>query len=216
MSGYAVAHVDDIPVLDDGRCPMKPVRHHLGIHAFGVTAWTAENAGDRIINEHQEQESEQPADEELYIVTRGHARFEVDGEHVDAPAGTLVFVQPRSNRTAFAEEAGTTIVAVGATAGQPYRAMGWETWMPLGDAYRAGRYDEVIERGRAIVAERPDYSLVLYNLACCESLSGQKAEALDHLRQAIEGAEMFRDYAKSDSDLDAIRDEPQFEEVVGR
>lgn len=215
MSGYAVAHVDEIPVLEDGRSPMKPVRHHLGISAFGVTAWTANDAGDRIINEHQEQEGEQPADEELYVVARGHARFEVDGDSVDAPAGTLVFVRPQSKRTAFAEEAGTTIVAVGATVGKPYHVMGWETWMPLREAYEAGRYDEVIERSRAIAAEHPDYSLVLYNLACCESLQGQKAEALEHLGEAIDKSAMFRDYAKGDSDLDAIRDEPRFAELVG-
>ena len=52
MSTYAVVHVNDIPELDDGRESMRPVRHHLGITGFGVTAWTARNAGDRIINEH--------------------------------------------------------------------------------------------------------------------------------------------------------------------
>jgi hypothetical protein len=215
MSGYTVAHVDDIPELDDGRAPMKPVRHHLGIRAFGVNGWTAKKAGDRIINEHQEQEGEQPADEELYIVTRGHAVFEVDGNRVDAPAGTLVFVQPRSNRTAFAEEAGTTIVAVGATVGKPYQVMGWEPWAPLRSAYEAGRHEEVIERLGALVLEYPEYGLLFYNLACCESLAGRTDDALTHLRRAVELSEMFRDYAKGDSDLDAIRDEPEFEELVG-
>ena len=78
MSGYEVAHVDEIPELDDGRCPMRPVRHHLGITGFGVTAWTARNAGDRILNEHDEAEPD--AQEELYLVLRGHAVFELDAE----------------------------------------------------------------------------------------------------------------------------------------
>lgn len=215
MSGYTVAHVDDIPELDDGRSPMKPVRHHLGINAFGVSAWTAKKTGDRIINEHQEQEGDDPADEELYVVTRGHAVFEVDGERIDAPAGTMVFVQPRSNRTAFAEEAGTTIVAVGATVGEPYRVVGWEPWAPLRGAYEAGRYDEVIDRLRELVVDYSQYGLLFYNLACCESLTGQKEEAIAHLRRALELSDMFRDYAKGDSDLDAIRDEPGFAELVG-
>jgi tetratricopeptide (TPR) repeat protein len=215
MSGYTVTHVDDIPELNDGRSPMKPVRHHLGISAFGVSAWTAKNAGDRVINEHQEQEGDDPADEELYVVTRGHAVFEVDGERVDAPAGTMVFVQPRSNRTAFAEEAGTTIVAVGATVGEAYKVVGWEPWAPLRAAYEAGRYDEVIDRLRELVVEHPQYGLLFYNLACCESLTGQKPEALDHLRRALELSDMFREYARGDSDLDAIRDEPGFADLVG-
>ncbi len=36
-----------------------------------------------------------------------------------------------------------------------------------------------------------------------------------HLRRSIEMSERFRDYAKGDSDLDAIRDEPEFQELVG-
>ena len=53
MSGYAVA----LDEMDDGRCPYRPVRHHFGITAFGVTAWTAHAAGDRIINEHDESDA---------------------------------------------------------------------------------------------------------------------------------------------------------------
>ena len=54
MSEYAVARLYEIDELDDGREPFRPVRHHLGITAFGVTAWTARESGDRIINEHDE------------------------------------------------------------------------------------------------------------------------------------------------------------------
>jgi hypothetical protein len=37
---------------------------------------------------------------------------------------------------------------------------------------------------------------------------------LDHLRHAIEMSEEFRDSAKDDSDLDAIRDEPAFKQLI--
>jgi hypothetical protein len=66
MSGYAVAHLDEIEEMNDGRCPYRPVRHHFGITAFGITAWTARDAGDRIINEHDEAEPD--LNEELYLV----------------------------------------------------------------------------------------------------------------------------------------------------
>src|SRR5690349_12716625 len=98
MSNYSVAQLHEIDVIDDGREPFRPVRHHLGITAFGVNAWTGRNAGDRIINEHDEEGE----DEELYIVQSGRARFEIDGESVDAPAGAFVFVRPGVTRTAFA------------------------------------------------------------------------------------------------------------------
>ena len=72
MSGYAVAHLDEIEEQDDGRRAWRPVRHHFGITAFGVNAWTARDAGDRIINEHDE--SEPDSNEELYLVLRGTPR----------------------------------------------------------------------------------------------------------------------------------------------
>ena len=218
MSGYAVVHVNDVPELEDGRCPMRPVRHHLGITGFGVTAWTARNAGDRVINEHQEAEAgeaESDRDEELYLVLQGRAVFELDGERQDAPTGTFVFVRPGVKRTAFAEEPGTTVVAVGGTPGKPYDAVGWELWAPIRSLYEAGEYAEVVERGREVIEANPQYALLFYNVACCESLIGQTADALEHLRRAIELSERFRDYAKEDSDLDAIRDEPAFKKLVG-
>ena len=77
MSGYAVSHLDEIDELTDGSEPYRPVRHHFGITAFGITAWTASDAGDRIINEHDESDD---SNEELYLVQRGRAVFELDGE----------------------------------------------------------------------------------------------------------------------------------------
>ena len=212
MADYAVAHLDEIDEIDDGRSPYRPVRHHLGITSFGATAWTGRAAGDRIINEHDEADD---ANEELYLVTQGHAVFELDGDRIDAPAGTFVAAPPGVKRTAFGEQAGTTIVAVGAARGKPYEANGWEIWMPLHAQYEAGEYTEVAERLRGVLAEHPEYALLFYNLACCESLTGQTQEAIGHVRQAIELSEKFRMYARHDSDLDALRDDAAFKRLVG-
>jgi tetratricopeptide (TPR) repeat protein len=212
MSGYAVAHLDEIDEQDDGRCPWRPVRHHLGITAFGVNAWTGRDAGDRIINEHDESEDEE---EELYLVHRGRARFELDGEQVDAPAGTLVLARPGVKRTAFAEEAGTTIVALSGTPGKAYEPSGWEVWGPLNRLYRSGEYAEAADRGRELIEAHPQYGALFYNLACCESLAGRTADAIEHLRLAIDRSERFRSFAAGDSDFDPIREEPAFKELVG-
>jgi tetratricopeptide (TPR) repeat protein len=214
MSNYAVAKLDDIEVIDDGRAPMRPVRFHLGIESFGVNAWTAKEAGDRLINEHDE--AEPGGHEELYVVLNGHARFEIDGETVDAPQGTFVFVKQAAKRTAFAEEAGTTLLALGGEPGQAYQASGWELWSPLNQLYRAGEFAEAAERGRAIAEANPQYPAVLYNTACCEALSGQKDEAIEHLRRALaSGNEQLRKLVKEDTDFDSLRDEPAFKELVG-
>src|SRR5581483_3894946 len=101
---YKVANLDEIEEVNDGRCPWRGVRHHLGIQAFGINSWTARDAGDRIINEHSEEPDDDHGEEELYVVLEGHATFEVGEDKVDAPEGTLVFVPPGTRRTAFAEE----------------------------------------------------------------------------------------------------------------
>jgi hypothetical protein len=214
MSEYKVAHLDDIQELTDGREPYRPVRHHFGITSFGMTAWTGREVGDRIINEHDEADTPDGS-EELYLVQVGRARFELDGESVDAPAGTFVFAPPGVKRTAFAEEPATTIVAVGGVPGKAYDPVGWELWMPLGRQYEAGEHEAVAERLRKVVDENPQYALLYYNLACLESLTGETDEAMVHLRRSIEMSERFRDYAKGDSDLDALREDPAFEELVG-
>jgi tetratricopeptide (TPR) repeat protein len=213
MSGYKVAKLDEIEQMDDGRCPWRPVRHHLGIQAFGINSWTARDAGDRIINEHEEEGD--GGDEELYLVLRGRATFEVGDDRVDAPEGTLVFVPTDTRRTAFAEEAGTTVLAVGAPPGRAYEAFGWEVWAPALPHYSSGDYDKAIEVLAPIVAEHPEYPGPLYNLACLESLAGRPADAVGHLRTAIERAPRFQEMAKGDSDFDPIRDEPAFKELVG-
>ena len=212
MSGYSVAHLDDIEEFGDAGCHYRPIRHHLGITAFGVTAWTARAAGDRVINEHDEDDP--TADQELFLVLRGHAVFEVDGDRVDAPAGTLVFAPPGTRRTASAEQDGTMIIALEGTPGRAYDARGWELWAPLAPLYQAGEYAEVADRLGALVAANPQYPMLFFNLACCESLGGRTGDALGHLRLAVEMSEEFRASAKSDSDLDPIRDEPAFKQLI--
>ena len=129
MATSAVARLDEIEEIDDGRCPFRPVRHHFGIMTFGVNAMTARSDGDRLINEHEEAEPD--SSDELYVVMSGHARFELDGETHDAPVGTFVHVPAGIKRTAFANEAGTTVLAIGgAPRGEPYAPNGWELFAP--------------------------------------------------------------------------------------
>ena len=215
MSGYAVAQIDEIDEISDGRCPWRPVGFHFGVTAFGVNAFTGHEVGERIINEHDESQ-EHDLQEELYLVQRGRATFELDGERLDAPAGTLVFALPDVKRTAFAEEAGTTIVALGGTPGKVYEPHGGEIWMPLHHLYESGEYAEAADRGRELIEAHPEYAAPLYNLACCESLAGRPADAIEHLRLAIDRMERFRPMAAEDSDFNPIREEPAFKELIGR
>ena len=130
-SGWKVVAVDDVPTQENGPGPAawKPLRHHFGIRAFGINAWVAHEAGEVLIEGHDEipQEGDAGPHEEIYVVLRGHATFEVDGERMAAPAGTLVYVRdPKLWRAAVADEAGTAVLAVGAEPGAAFEPSDWE------------------------------------------------------------------------------------------
>jgi hypothetical protein len=122
--------IDDVRTLaqgDDG-LEWKPIRLHFGIEGFGVNAWKARDAGQVVIERHTETADSETRHQELYLVVRGRARFTVDGETLDAPAGTLVYVpDPDSVREAVAEEPDTVVLVVGGARGEAFRPSAWET-----------------------------------------------------------------------------------------
>lgn len=212
MAQYAVARLDEIEEIDDGRAPFRPVRHHFGITTFGVTAMTARADGDLLVNEHDEAED---LSEELYLVVSGHARFEVDGESHDTPAGTFVYVPPGVTRSAFARETGTTVMAIGgAPQGMAYEPDGWELFAPLLPLYEAGAFEEAADRAQALIADDPPYGPLYYNTACLESRAGRIDAALAHLQRAVELSPPLRERARDDDDLAGLREHPGFTDIV--
>ena len=131
---YAAVRLADIgtdtgPPEDTGDAVFHLVRRHFDVQAFGVNGVTG-NAGDVVISEHDERDDSEhgtEGHEELFAVMSGHAIFTVDGEEVDAPAGTLVFVRdPVLLRSARATADGTAILAIGARPGAPFAVSRWE------------------------------------------------------------------------------------------
>src|SRR6266511_205677 len=120
-----IVHIDEletIPVGDRG-LQWRPIRSRFGIRAFGTNAYTAD-VGDEIVEEHTEQTY---GHEEMYVVVSGRATFILDGEEVDAPAGTIVHLpDPAVRRKAVAKEPETTVLAVGAKPGEAFQPSGWE------------------------------------------------------------------------------------------
>jgi hypothetical protein len=127
VSGVRTAGIDDVPGERwDNGLTWRPVRHHLGIGAFGAGSWHGD-AGVELIEEHTEQVEGADEHEELYLVVRGRAMFTVDAEEIDAPAGTLVGVpDPAVSRRAVAAEDDTAILAIGAPRGRAYEVSPWE------------------------------------------------------------------------------------------
>jgi mannose-6-phosphate isomerase-like protein (cupin superfamily) len=209
MTGYSVARLDDIGQITPGGPPCRPVRHHFGITSFGINAWTGAAAGDRILNEHDEADDA----EELYVVHSGRATFELDGEAVDAPAGTFVFARPGVMRTAFAVEPGTTILAIGGRPGEAWQPDGWELWTPVAPLFESGRYAEAADRSRELAESNPGLPMLSYMLACCELKAGRTDEAIEALRSALVTKRM-RVIAAKDPALEPIRSLPAFTELL--
>lgn len=205
---WKVARLDDI----DRRGRQLPVREHLGIQAFGINAFTPGDDGT-LINDHDEVEDRQ---EELYLVLDGHATFEIDGEAVEAPAGTLVYVKPESRRTATGQG---TVLAIGGTPGEAYQGIDWGEAWPLHNeslnAYGEQRYAEALEAVRRALEHMPDHAGLNYNYACFATLAGETGEeTFARLRRSVELLPRFREDARRDEDLAALRDDPRFEQAL--
>jgi hypothetical protein len=133
--------------------------------------------------------------EELYVVLSVHATFTVDGEEVDAPTGTLVFVgDPAAKRKAVAVEPETAVLAVGAPAGEAFTPSEWERSAPALGYFATGEYDKAYELLAKAHEEFPDDA---------------------HLEQSIAADNVFVELAQKDTDFDPIRDDPRFASLVG-
>lgn len=213
MAAFGVSHLDEIEDLGTKECAFRPVRVHFGITAFGVSASTSRAQGDVLIKEHQE--AQPGGAEELYVVISGHARFELNGETRDAPAGTFVHVPPGVKRMAVAEEAGTTVLAIGGAApGERYEPSGWDLFVPLFPLFESGEYEKGADLAQALIADDPPYGVVYYNTACFESRAGRIDAAIAHLRRAVELKPEMSDLARDDEDFAAIREHPEFTRII--
>jgi quercetin dioxygenase-like cupin family protein len=202
---YAVTNFSELESFPVGKQGLiwHPIRSRLGIRPFGMNSYTSTEVGGEIVEDHSE---ETYGHEEVYIVVNGHATFTLDGEEVDAPAGTIIHLpDPSVRRSAVALEPKTRVLAVGGKPGEAYLPSAWELF------FRASSLppDEALR----LVEESEGYNMAdaagyQYNLACYRALAGKRADAVEAFRQAYElDPERVSRYAADDRDLDSIRDE---------
>jgi tetratricopeptide (TPR) repeat protein len=201
-SSLRIADVPPITVA--GELRWKPIRRTLGIEAFGMNAYTAENVGDDVVERHTETSL---GHQEVYVVLAGRATFELDGETLDAPAGTIVFLRdPGVRRYAQAAEPQTTVLAVGGKPGEAYTPSAWE-WYFEAERFRDPLDPEAALRLMDEANERfPDHAGVVYSTACWLALAGRDDDALEALRRAVELDPRAREWAADDDDLASVRD----------
>jgi mannose-6-phosphate isomerase-like protein (cupin superfamily) len=196
-----VVHLDELEAIPGpGTLSWHPVRAHLGIRAFGTNAYSAQRVGDDVVEPHTE--SAEIGHEELYFVARGRATFTLDGETVDAPEGTYVFVpDTATHRHAVAAEPQTTVLSFG---GPPtFQPSAWE-WFYRADPYvdsDPARAREIIEDG---LRERPDSPGLLIYLARLEVRAGNETHARELLARAFEVQPESVELARQDPRLAAL------------
>jgi len=208
MSGWQVVTLDEA----ERRRGWIPLREQLDVHAFGVNAWSVESAGGSVIPEHDERQTEQ---EEIYVVVRGHARFTVAGDELDAPQGTIVFVRdPEAKRSAVAVADDTIVLSAGARAGSAYSPSAWEWNARAMDPYREGDYEGALAAFREAHELFPSDWTLLYNMGCMAALLGRRDEAIEHLRAAVAlGADAD---PLEDDDLVSLRDDSELIAIAGQ
>ena len=213
---YGIAHIDELdsfPISGQQGLTWRPIRRRFDIRSFGVNAYTGTEAGQRVVEEHREQDGH----EELYVVLAGRATFTVEGHEHDAPAGTLVHCPPGTLRSAFAAEPGTTVLGIGAKPGVVFEPSGWE-WVFAGIS-RLDQGDEAGARAelQAGIEANPDAWQGYYNLACVEARLGNEEAAFAALERAAErDREAVAKYAPEDEDFAAFKDHSRFLAITGQ
>jgi len=202
---YEVTSLDRLatPAIP-GQAQWHTIRRTLGVSSFGINAWTATEDGGQIIGEHDEAGGE--GHEELYLVLGGRATFTLEGEEVDAPAGTLVHVSDPTVKRAAVGESGTTILVVGAKPGEAFTPSTWERSAEALRFWPTEEWDRAVEVLEGHLAETPEHAGTHYNLACAHARAGRADIAVEHLGKAIALQQSFAELAARDDDLVSVRD----------
>jgi tetratricopeptide (TPR) repeat protein len=206
--GYRVVDLDSLERVPLEEGIWRPVRRRLRVTAFGINAYSADDAGDSLIEEHDETSPGAGGHQELYLVARGTARFEIDGEPVDADEGTMILIEPGVRRKAIAASAGATVIVIGGRPGTAMPPSPFEYWYAAIPAHEAGDHRRAYEIAAEGLEHYPDHGSLHYALACELALLGDREQALGHLRTAFANDPRTRDWARDEADLDSLRGDP--------
>ena len=192
-----------------------PLRRDFDIAAFGVNAIYQAKAGRARDREARRDLAVRGRPRGALRGLQGRLHVHVEGDEIDAPAGTAVFVRdPAATRSSVATEDGTIVLAVGGKRGEAYRVSPYDAQAGFDQAYIGQDYERALAILRGALEEYPGNAGITYNVACMEALLGRPDEALAHLAHAIDGWPRAKELAAEDDDFVSLRDNPEFEKLV--
>jgi tetratricopeptide (TPR) repeat protein len=203
---FTHAHLTDVEPIAVGDLTWLPLRRVLGATGFGIAAWTAAEAGDELIESHDETSTGAGVQQELYLVLGGRATFTVGDQELDAPTGTMALVEVGTRRSAVAAEPDTTVLGVGGRPGAALPASPFEHYYAAQPAYDAGDFDRAVAIASEGLEDWPDHPLIHYQLACFHARAGRLDDARRSLDIAFAGDERTRGWAAEDDDLAGLRE----------
>jgi mannose-6-phosphate isomerase-like protein (cupin superfamily) len=182
LPNYAVASIGELePIRLPAGLNWHPIRPLLGVRAIGVSAYSANEPGETVVEPHDEA-SDGRGHEELYVVISGAARFTLDGSEVEAGAETLVLVRSGTHRQAVATEPGTLVLAVG---GPPTFEPAGSEWLELARPHfesNPARAEALLDRG---IDEIPNSAAVPFGRALLAATQERPDDAVEQLRRAV-------------------------------
>ncbi len=116
MSGYTVKKISEMDSAFGGG--MKLARAALGVSSFGMQVEEFPPNFDQ----YPEHSHDEDGQEEVYIVLRGSAEMEVEGERVPMDTETIVRVGPGTSRRVFGGPEGVRLLVLGGVPGAAYEA----------------------------------------------------------------------------------------------
>jgi mannose-6-phosphate isomerase-like protein (cupin superfamily) len=116
MADYTVKRIDELEAVFGGG--FKRARAELGVTSFGMQIIDMPPNNDR----HPEHDHTHDGQEEVYLVLRGSADLDIEGERVPLDRETLIRVAPDTKRKLLPGDEGVRVLVLGGKPGAPYQA----------------------------------------------------------------------------------------------
>lgn len=113
MGGFTVKAIDEMGVIHEGL--VKLAGAELGVKSFGMQVLDFPGGFEH----YPEHDHSADGIEEVYVVRRGSAEFEVDGERVAIDPSRIIRIEPSARRKLLPGADGVRMLALGCTVGKP-------------------------------------------------------------------------------------------------